>query len=170
MSPPPDLAAFCQANHTRIVGAVSLLCGDAAVAEELAQEAFERLARDWWRVRRMAHPEAWIYRVAINLASSHFRRRAAERRAMQRLESRTPAAQVDPDTTDELALRQAVAGLPPRQKTALVLRLYMDLTFAQVAELMGIHESTAKSLVGQALARLRNESSPGVAQEVSDVI
>jgi RNA polymerase sigma factor (sigma-70 family) len=139
---------------------LSLLCGDGFVAEELAQDAFARLCRDWWRVRRMDHPEAWLQRVATNLALSRFRRRSAERRAKQKLEAGS-LPQPRPDHAGDLSVRQAVSALPPRQRAALVLRFYADLPFAEIAQLMDVKESTAKSLVAKALDRLR-------AQELAD--
>ena len=149
-----ELENFCAETYPRIVGSLSLLCGDAHTAEELAQDAYARLCRDWWRVRRMDRPEAWLHKVAVNFAMSRFRRRAAERRASQRLEAARPG-DAQHDYAIDLFVRQAVAALPARQKTALVLRYYLDLPFAQIADLMQIKESTAKSLVGKALDGLR---------------
>jgi RNA polymerase sigma factor (sigma-70 family) len=136
------------------VGSLSLICGDAHTAEELAQDAFVRLCRDWWRVRRMDHPEAWLQRVAINLAMSRWRRRNAERRARQRLEG-VSIPQVPSDDAARVSVREAVAALPSRQKTALVLRYYLDLPYAEIAKLMDVKESTSKSLVAKALEGLR---------------
>lgn len=153
--------------HPRIVGSLSLLCGDAYVAEELAQDAFTKLCQEWWRVRRMDHPQAWLHKVSINLANSLFRRRAAERRARERLED-VSSAEVSPDGATGISVRQAVAALPPRQKTALVLRYYLDLPFAEIGALMDVKETTTKSLVSKALDRLRTEGL--LDMEVSDAV
>ena len=149
-----ELEGFCAEVHPRIVGSLSLLCGDALLAEELAQDAFARLCRDWWRVRKMDHPEAWLHRVAMNIALSRFRRRSAERRARQRLEV-APVTDQSPDHAAHLSVRDAVASLPRRQKAAVVLRYYLDLPFAQIAQLMDVKESTAKSLVAKGIDGLR---------------
>lgn len=141
------------------------------MAEELAQETLARVCRDWRKVRSLDSPEAWAQRVAINLANSFFRRRAAERRAKSRLASR---AEIDTGTTaeaaDAIAVRQAVAALPRRQRTALVLRYFADLTFAEVAELMDCPEATAKSLARRSLQRLRTESGLMELKGASDVV
>lgn len=147
--------AFCEREYPRLVGALSLYChADHGLSEELAQEALARVCRDWARVARLRSPGAWAHRVAINLANSWYRRRAAERRARARA---GPVAEVhhDPDTAAATALRAALAALPRRQREAVVLRHYVDLPVAEVAVLMGCAEGTVKALTHQGLARLR---------------
>lgn len=152
------LAAFCQAEHFRLVGALTVYCGDAEVAAELAQEALARACKSWSRVSAMEAPGAWVHRVGINLANSHFARRRAERLARLTLQSRQAAQHLDADTPDCIAVRRAVAALPKRQRTALVLRYYTDLPIHEVAELMGCAPGTVKALTSQALAALRGSS------------
>jgi len=79
-----ELVAFCEAQRPRLVGFLGLYCGDAQVAEELAHDAIAKTCQRWRHVRGMVAPDAWVYRVALNLAASHFRRIAAERRARAR--------------------------------------------------------------------------------------
>ncbi len=165
-----DLISFCRAQHGRIVGLLSLYCGDAAVAEELAQDALARVCRDWRRVRKMDHPAAWASRVAVNLANSYFRRRSAERRAKARLAARPVADAGAPDNALALSVRQAVAALPPRQRTALLLHYFCDLPFAQVADLMGSPEPTVKSLARRGIARLRSPELLGNPEEAPNAV
>ena len=164
------LISFCRAQHGRVVGLLSLYCGDAGVAEELAQDALARVCRDWRKVRRMDYPEAWASRVAINLANSHFRRRAAEKRARERLAARPVDATGAPDTALALSVRQAVAALPPRQRTALLLHYFCDLPFPRVAELMGAPEPTVKSLARRGIARLRSPELLGNPEEAPNAV
>ena len=164
-----ELAHFCRTEHPRLVGVLSLYCGDRYVAEELAQEAIVRVISDWGRVRRLDAPGAWAHRVAINLANSHLRRKLAERRAKQRLSARTPRAHHDPDTPTAVAVRAAVASLPKRQKAVVVLRFFADLSVREVADLLDLPDGTVKSLTSRALASLR-ATSLGELKEVSDVI
>jgi RNA polymerase sigma-70 factor (ECF subfamily) len=154
-----ELISFCRREHGRVVGLLSLYCGDAALAEELAQDALARVCRDWRRVRRMDYPEAWTSRVAINLANSHFRRRGAERRARERLAARPEELASQPDTVLAVAVRRALSQLPARQRTALLLHYFCDYPFTRVAELMGAPEPTVKSLARRGLARLRDSGS-----------
>ena len=77
------LEAMCVSEYPRLVGMLGLYCGDADKAEDFAQESLVRLCRDWSRVRRMDAPEAWLRRVALNIAHSHYRRRKVEQRVNQ---------------------------------------------------------------------------------------
>lgn len=104
----------------------------------------------------MDAPQAWLHRVALNLAYSHYRRRRAERAALIRVGSR-PVHNDDSDTTSALAVRRAVAGLPKRQRTVLVLRFYSDLSVAQTAEAMHCAPGTVKSLTNRAITALRHD-------------
>src|SRR5438067_1463084 len=106
---PADLVAFCEAEWSRLVGALSLYTGDADLAQELAQEAIAKVCQHWTRVRQMDAPVAWLHRVARNLAHSHFRRGVARTRA----ERRRAADRVRVDEeADVIAIRAAVAALP----------------------------------------------------------
>lgn len=149
-----EAATFIREQFPVLVGLLGLYCGDRTVAEELAQEALERACRDWSRVRQKDSPEAWTRRVAINLANSYFRRRAAERRATSRLQSGVVAPS-DSDQAGALAMRQAVVALPPRQRTVVILHYYLDMPFSEIADLMRIPLSTSKSLASRGVARLR---------------
>ncbi|WP_052668299.1 RNA polymerase sigma factor [Nitriliruptor alkaliphilus] len=154
---PGDVAAFCRREHRRLVGLLALYVGDRAVAEELAQETLVRVCEQWPKVRAMTNPSGWASRVALNLASSRWRRLSAERRATVRHGADPDRAQ-DVDTAATVAVRSAVAALPPRQKQALVLRYYADLSVADVADAMDCPVGTAKSLLSRATAALRDEA------------
>lgn len=147
---------FCRVEFPRLVGSLTLYCGDPDIAVDLAQEALARACRHWRRVGGMASLGGWTHRVAINLAHRHFRRQRI-RQAAESLAA--PAARShQPDATDKVAVRTAVAGLPRRQRAALVLRCFRDLPVAEVARLMGCREGTVKALTHQAITRLRAEA------------
>lgn len=148
-----DLVDFCRAEHPRLVGALSLHTGDRDVAEELAQETLLRVVDRWEQVRAADRPGAWAHRVAMNLAASWFRRRAAEGRAVRRLDQ--PEVDHQPDTAAVLAVRRAVAGLSERRRRCLILRHHLGHSVAETAELMGISELAVRSLAHRAVADLR---------------
>lgn len=161
--------AFCAAQYPRLVGSLTLYLGDRAVAEELAQEALLRAFRRWEHVAQLDAPPAWLWRVAINLANSHFRRRRAEQRASERLRATATSATEDRDHASDLAVRRAVTALPQRQRTALILRYYLDLSVDEAARRMDASPDAVRSLTKRAVAALREQFVPDMpALEVDD--
>jgi RNA polymerase sigma factor (sigma-70 family) len=148
-----DVSAFCRQEWPRLVGSLSLFTGDGDLAQELAQETLARVCRDWRKVSNLDSPGAWAHRVALNLARSHYRHRAVARRYRNRVGS--PERIDAPDTATVIAVRQAVATLPLRQRTALVLRYFADFSVSETAEAMRCPEGTVKTLTRQAILTLR---------------
>jgi RNA polymerase sigma factor (sigma-70 family) len=149
-----DADAFCRREWPRLVGSLSLFTGDGDLAQELAQETLARVCRDWNKVSTLDAPGAWAHRVALNLARSHYRHRSVARRYANRVG--TPPEFCDPDTASAIAVRAAVALLPVRQRSALVLRYFADLSVAETAEAMRCPEGTVKTLTRQAILSLRS--------------
>lgn len=159
-----DPAEFCERIRDRLVGSLTLYCGDRAVAEELAQEALARAWEQWSKVSQMASPEAWTFRTGTNLATSWFRRRAAEARANRRHAAghADGGAMVDTHSADPPgaaaaahAIRTEVSRLPPRQRAAIVARYYLGLDVAATADALGCTEGTVKAATHAAIAKLR---------------
>lgn len=157
--PDQAFAAFCDREYRRLTGLLSLYCGDVTVAEELAQEALVRAADHWDAVRTMDQPVAWLRRVAFNLAHSHFRRLAAERRANARYQARTTvsARHLDDEVATNLTVRRAVARLPDRQRRVVILRFYLDRSVDQAAAELGLTPVAVTSLTHRAVRQLRRD-------------
>jgi RNA polymerase sigma factor (sigma-70 family) len=149
----PELVEFCRREHPRLVGALSLYCGDPDLAAEIAHDTLIRVVADWPRIRAMAAPGAWAHRVGMNLDSSWYRRRAAERRALERHAAR--GEHTDPDAADAVAVRQAVAALPDRQRRMVVLRFYAGLSLAEACAAVGVTEAAGAALTHRAVTALR---------------
>ena len=154
-----DAVAFCAEEFPRLAGALSLYLGDRAIAEELAQEALLKACRRWERVSQLESPGGWTWRVARNLAKSHLRRRRAERRARSRLEGAPPVTDDDGDTAAGLAVRSAVADLPERQRTVLVMRYFLDRSVHETSEELGLSQDAVRSHTKRAIAALRQRFS-----------
>ena len=150
--PPAQLTAFCEQSHERLVGALTLYCGDRWVAEEVAQEALLRACVAWTRLAAHPAPFAWLVRVAMNLARSEFRRRAAERRALRR--AVIPAADV-PDPADAVAVREALSRIAERPRAVVILRYYLRWPAADVGAALGMSEAGVRVAAHRALADLR---------------
>ncbi len=157
------MEAFCRAAWPRLVAGLAVWCESRAVAEELAQETLVRVWSRWGRLAEVTDPEAWMWRVAINLSRSAHRRSVAERRALSRLGG-LRAAVPEPTVPDE-ALLTAVRRLPDRQRRAVVLRHVVDLPISTVADAMGCAEGTVRALTHQGLEQLRRTQVPATHPE-----
>ena len=151
------------ADSDGLLRAASLITWDAAEAEDLVQECLFRVARRWPRVRKMDHPAAYARTVLVHLGLDEGKRRALRRAELQE----AAAGRIDEHEDDAAArvlgrveasadLLQALGELPPRQRVALVLRYFEDLSEAEAAEAMGCSVGTVKSTTSRALERLRS--------------
>jgi len=132
-----------------------LLTGDKHLAEDLVQEAFLRMLGRFEFIRRPASFQAYLHRTVINLSRNHWRRRELERRYENREGNLRRQSFVDaPEPTDS-DLWTAVQSLPHRQRAAIVLRFYEDLSEHQTAEILGCSAKAVRSLVGRAKDSLR---------------
>ena len=143
---------FYAAELGRCTGLAYALCGNRALAEELAQDALTAAFRDWERVRQMDSPTGWVRRATANLATSSTRRRIAETKALLRLSARRQPEQALPDSDEDFW--RAVRELPRRQAQATALRYGLGCTVPEVAEILGCAEGTAKSSLHAARAAL----------------
>lgn len=144
---------FVAARGTALSRTAFLLCGDHAAAQDLAQEALIKTARHWNRVRN-GNPEGYVRKVMLNHHLSWWRRRGRHEYT-----TAAPPAAVAADTTgpvaDRLAMRAALAGLPPRQRAVIVLRYFEDMSEKDIAAALGVSAGTVKRQASSALANLR---------------
>ena len=143
--------AFYERYRGEVHAAVAVTVGDRHLATDAVDEAFVRAAERWGEVSRMDRPAGWVYRVAVNWATSW--RRKLSRRPTRQTE------QLDREHHDRLPdvdLHGELAGLTPHQRKLLVLRYGLDMSIEESAKLLGIAEGTLKSRVHRARATLRN--------------
>jgi RNA polymerase sigma-70 factor, ECF subfamily len=124
-----DFDQFYGATARRVVRHAYALTGNLADAQDVAQEAFARAWQRWDSVRTYDSPEAWVRRVATNLATSRLRRDRTARAAAHQLIARD-VPEISPDT---VALVAALRTLPERQRVVLVLHYLADLPVGQIA-------------------------------------
>lgn len=157
-----DFEAWYQVQHRRLFASLLVLSGDREIAEDATDEALVRALQHWPRVRVMTSPEGWVYRVAVNVMRRSARRRAYERRLLQRMR----VDEVVPAPAGEVW--DLVRALPDRQRLAVVLRYVADLEERDIAQVMGVARGTVASTLSDArrsLAVVLTE--PEIAQEPS---
>ena len=157
-----DVTAYADlvtARSAALYRTAYLVMGDHQLAQDLLQEALVKTYVAWPRLRDPARAEAYVRRVIVTTSVSWRRRRSFSERPVEVLPERGVAVDTDRLATQDV-LWAHLRALPPRQRTALVLRYYEDLTEVQTAELMGCSVGTVKSQVSAALAKLRERIGP----------
>ncbi len=133
----PTFAAFFSAHRNRLVRALAMTLGDSSLAAEAVDEGMTRAVQRWSKVSTYAKPEAWVYRVAYNWATSRFRRLKRDRDYAPRI----------PDPSIE----EALATLSDDHRSVLVLRYFYDWDVQATAEALEISPGTVKSRTSRAL-------------------
>jgi len=151
-----DFERLYRNTYRRILGTLITLVRDRATAEDCAQETYERAFRHWKDWRPEASAEAWLHRIAINVAISDRRyqrlRQAGE--LVRRLGR--PAAGPDPSSVAERSdLFQAMKKLPAKQAAALVLRHFHGYSNREIAAALGVPEQTGASRLAGARQHLQ---------------
>ncbi|MDP9226196.1 MAG: SigE family RNA polymerase sigma factor, partial [Actinomycetota bacterium] len=132
-----------------------VLTGDRELAQDLVQDAFVRLCGRFADLRDSKAFHAYLVKTIVNLANMHFRRKRIERAYVALRES--PDHRHLPDIEGYEEIKTALMKISSRQRAAIVLRFYEDLTEAQTAEVLGCATGTVKSLVHRGLQTLRTE-------------
>ena len=145
----PTIRDFLATTYPRLVAGVALITGSRAAAEDAVQEA---LARAWERSERGEQIEslpAWVTRVAMNLSKSKLRRMRVE---AKHRETVAVAERVDEaaGSVSRIDIRRALAELPRRQRETTVLRYYLGLNVAEIAQALELNQGTVKTTLFRA--------------------
>ena len=150
------LTALYTAHYRELVRLAAFLVRDRGEAEELVQDAYVKVSGSWRGVRDLDRAHAYLRTSVVNLSRSRLRRRQVASR--YRPEPRPDVASAESFALEH-ATRDAVAAalqsLPRRQREAVVLRYYGDLSEAQTAAAMGCSVGSVKSHTSRGLAALR---------------
>lgn len=149
-----SFAVVFNAHHRQAVRLAYLLTSDADQAEDIAAEAFAKVYPRW-KKGQIRDVGAYLRRAVANEANSKLRRRYLERReASRRTGDLRGGRTMDENAADHDAVWLAIQRLPDRQRHAVVLRYYEDLSEADTAEILGCSVGTVKSQVSRGLAKL----------------
>ncbi len=150
-----SLESLFRAHYRTLVQSLALISGDdREAAADAVADAFMELERNWKRIHTYEDPAAWVRRVALNKLCNHRRSLARRARALLRLQSGKEETSTEVQAMD-LALKDALARLPIKQRTAIVLFYFADLSVADVAQAMGITEGSANQHLHRAREALR---------------
>ncbi|MGW6281214.1 SigE family RNA polymerase sigma factor [Kribbella sp. NPDC055071] len=161
-----DFEVWVTAKADALLRFAYVLTGDSSLAEDAVQDALTTACARWSRVSRADDPEAYVKRMVVNAHISWWRK-------FRRREAPTPdpvrTASAAPDGASARAESDAVwalcATLPDKQRAAVVLRFYEELSYAEIGVLLHCAEATARSHVHRALAALKTTLSTEGAED-----
>lgn len=149
-----DFDRLYRATYQRIFATLRMILRNPAAAEDATQEAYLRAFRAWGGWKQDAPAEAWMYRIALNVAFTHRRRERLHEvgevlRRLGRPKVPDPTEAVQPDLVRELR------ALPQKQAAAIVLRHLHGFTNREIAAALNVPERTVASRLAAAKSRLR---------------
>ncbi|MEH0929636.1 SigE family RNA polymerase sigma factor [Micromonospora sp. CPCC 205558] len=136
-----------------------LMCGDWDRGDDILQRVLTELYRNWARARQADNPDALVRTMLLRRLIDERRLRWTGVRLGTALPD-VPTAATDP--TDRITLVGALRQVPPRQRAALVLRYFQDLSVEETAQAMGCSAGTVKSQTAKGLATLRTLLTPSL--------
>jgi RNA polymerase sigma-70 factor (sigma-E family) len=157
MSAADSLTALYSAHYRGLVRLAAYLTGDRDGAEEVVQDAYVKVLGRWGGLRDLDKGEAYLRQTVVNLSRSRLRHRiVVERHAPAPMPHTASAESGAISELDRSAVVHALAELPRRQREAIVLRYYADLSEAQTAHAMGVSAGAVKSHTSRGMAALRH--------------
>lgn len=161
-----DFDTLYRVSYPRVFRTLIGLLRDRAAAEDCAQEAFVKAFDSWAGWKQDAPAEAWVHRIAVNVAISHRRRERLRevgeviRRLGRPMEEDPTEVGVGPDIVRELR------ALPAKQAAALILRHLHGYTNREIAASLGVPERTVASRLAAAKKTLRSALGPEFGPEM----
>ena len=164
-SPPAEREAAIELlfdrHRVRMVRVAAVLVGDAGLAEDVVQDAFISVHAAWDQIRDKDAAVAYLHRSVVNTARSRFRRRSIVGRLLAlRQDVQTSAEDVVMRDRLPGPLAVAIAALPRREREAVLLRYYLDLSENETAEALGLRPGSIKAYSSRGLAKLRIAMEP----------
>lgn len=143
-------------HYRTLVRLASFLVRDQPTAEEVVQDAFVAMAGGWQRLRDAEKALAYLRQTVVNKSRSVLRHRTVVDKNLQKAPPDMPSAEHGALVLlERSAVVSALRELPDRQREALVLRYYADLSEAEIADAMGISRGAVKSHTARGMAALR---------------
>jgi RNA polymerase sigma-70 factor (sigma-E family) len=152
----PRLAGLYEQHVGRAVALATLLTGDRSIAEDIAHDAFLRVAGRFADLRDPNAFGPYLRTTVVNLCHARVRRLARERSFLRR-HPETEVVEPDNSADDRDQLWSVIKDLPYRQRAALVLRYWEDLSEGQIGEVLKCSPRAVNSLLSRAMGTLRDD-------------
>jgi RNA polymerase sigma-70 factor (sigma-E family) len=149
-----DLEDLYARHAPGAVRVAALITGDPDLAQDIAHDAFLRSVGRFRHLRQPEAFDAYLRRAVMNACTSHFRRRKVEATYIRGQAGAEPSI-AGPDQGRRDELRMALRTLPVRQRAAVVLRYYADMSEQQTGEALGCSAAAVRSMVARAMETLR---------------
>lgn len=155
-----SLESLYRAHGARLVRIARMFVHDRAAAEDLVQEAFIRFHRHRHRLREPAAAAGYLRSTVLNLARDHNRRGLMSLRHVDAEARQVGSMGPDPDDAailddEQRAVIESVASLPLRQRDCVVLRYYLELSYEEIADTLGLSVNSVKTHLRRGLRALR---------------
>jgi len=149
-----DFDRLYRNTYQRIFATLMIILRDRAAAEDATQEAYLRAFKGWSHWKQDAPAEAWMHRIALNVAFTHRRRERLHEvgELLRRLGRPRPP---DPSEVTQPDLVRELKALPPKQAAAIILRHLHGYTNREIGAALNVPERTVASRLAAAKARLR---------------
>jgi RNA polymerase sigma factor (sigma-70 family) len=148
----PNFEVFFEAEYTHLCGALYLLTGDPLEAEDVAQEAMTRALERWDRIRAMDSPTGYVYRTAMTLNRHRIRRIAAR---ASRVFADEPSQDHSSTVGDQQDVRRALAKLSHREREALILVDWLQMSADEAGTVLGIKAGSVRVRLHRGRTTLR---------------
>jgi RNA polymerase sigma-70 factor (ECF subfamily) len=153
------LEKLFRAHWPRAYRAALLVVGDAAAAEDIAQESFLAAVRSLDRFDRRRPFGPWLHRIVVNRAIDFTRARRLRREIdLERIAEPAGAERELDSRAEEIAV--ALSSLGPEQRAVIVLRYLLEYTPGEIAEILGLPRGTVNSRLRRGLDRLEEGLEP----------
>lgn len=149
------VTALFEARYVQLVRMARLLVDDRETAEDVVMDSFTSLYQRWAAVRDPDEAYRYVRSCVLNGARSQLRRRRLRRRhEIERTQPESSGPVLETHPADHVTVIQLLGTLPYRQRQVLVLRYFLDLTEAQIADELGISPGSVKTHASRGLAAL----------------
>lgn len=147
-------------RHQRAIYSLAYrIIGDEKEAREITQQVFVNAYRGLLRFKEKSEVKTWLYRITINLCKNYFRSNPCKREVdledLNLSQTETPLSQLLKEE-EKMRLKMMLDSLPEKQRITLILRIYQELSYKEIASIMKSAEGTVKANIFHGLKRLRS--------------